>query len=143
MQARIRRFTKLMGGIRATQQMLDFCVEHGIGVETEVIPVEKINEAYDRVAPPSATRRGASGACGFLGRNGWPCQVPACVHDAAEDEPALVPLSCPEFVRVLRALVLHPYATASTSCTGPPGGAVTKPSRPPATSNDTTRHDQP
>lgn len=30
------------------------------------------------------------------------------VHDAAEDEPALVPLSCPELVRLLRALVLPP-----------------------------------
>ncbi|MFD3735541.1 CHAT domain-containing protein [Streptomyces sp. NPDC058632] len=30
------------------------------------------------------------------------------VHDAAEDEPALAPLSCPELVRILRALVLPP-----------------------------------
>jgi SRSO17 transposase len=30
------------------------------------------------------------------------------VHDAAEDEPALVPLSCPELIRLLRALVLPP-----------------------------------
>ena len=32
------------------------------------------------------------------------------VHDAAEDEPALVPLSCPELIRLLRALVLPPPA---------------------------------
>ncbi|MFE9454003.1 NAD(P)-dependent alcohol dehydrogenase [Streptomyces sp. NPDC006739] len=38
-----------IGGIRTTQQMLDFCAEHGIGAEVEVIPAEKINEAYDRV----------------------------------------------------------------------------------------------
>jgi uncharacterized zinc-type alcohol dehydrogenase-like protein len=29
--------------------MLDFCAEHGIGSEIEVIPAEKINEALDRV----------------------------------------------------------------------------------------------
>jgi SRSO17 transposase len=32
----------------------------------------------------------------------------AAVHDAAEDQPALVPLSCPELIRLLRALVLPP-----------------------------------
>ena len=39
----------LIGGIRETQEMLDFCAEHGIGAEIEVIPAEKINEAYERV----------------------------------------------------------------------------------------------
>ncbi|MFD3308647.1 NAD(P)-dependent alcohol dehydrogenase [Streptomyces sp. NPDC058656] len=39
----------LIGGIRETQEMLDFCAEHGIGSEIEVIPAEKINEAYERV----------------------------------------------------------------------------------------------
>ncbi|MEU9880900.1 NAD(P)-dependent alcohol dehydrogenase [Streptomyces phaeochromogenes] len=39
----------LIGGIRETQEMLDFCAEHGIGSEIEVIPADKINEAYDRV----------------------------------------------------------------------------------------------
>ncbi|WP_406490184.1 hypothetical protein [Streptomyces phaeochromogenes] len=29
--------------------MLDFCAEHGIGSEIEVIPADRINEAYDRV----------------------------------------------------------------------------------------------
>jgi len=38
-----------IGGIRETQEMLDFCAEHGIGAEIEVIPAEKINEAYERV----------------------------------------------------------------------------------------------
>lgn len=38
-----------IGGIRETQEMLDFCGEHGIGAETGTIPVEKINEAYGRV----------------------------------------------------------------------------------------------
>nr|WP_243795098.1 NAD(P)-dependent alcohol dehydrogenase [Saccharopolyspora gloriosae] len=39
----------LIGGIRETQEMLDFCAEHGVGAEVEVIGAEKINEAYDRV----------------------------------------------------------------------------------------------
>ena len=39
----------LIGGIRETQEMLDFCTEHGITADVEVIPIQKINEAYDRM----------------------------------------------------------------------------------------------
>jgi len=39
----------LIGGIRETQQMLDFCAEHGIGAEVEVIAADRINEAWERV----------------------------------------------------------------------------------------------
>jgi alcohol dehydrogenase (NADP+) len=39
----------LIGGIRETQEMLDFCAEHGITSDVEVIPIQKINEAYDRM----------------------------------------------------------------------------------------------
>lgn len=38
-----------IGGIRETQEMLDFCAEHGLGSEIEVIPASKINDAYERV----------------------------------------------------------------------------------------------
>ena len=38
-----------IGGIRETQEMLDFCAEHHVGAEVEVIPANKINEAYERV----------------------------------------------------------------------------------------------
>ncbi|OFI37591.1 alcohol dehydrogenase [Arthrobacter sp. SW1] len=38
-----------IGGIRETQEMLDFCAEHGIGSEIEVISADRINEAYERV----------------------------------------------------------------------------------------------
>lgn len=38
-----------IGGIRETQEMLDFCAEHGIGSDIEVISAEQINEAYERV----------------------------------------------------------------------------------------------
>jgi uncharacterized zinc-type alcohol dehydrogenase-like protein len=39
----------MIGGIRETQEMLNFCAEHHLGAEIEVIPAEKINEAYERV----------------------------------------------------------------------------------------------
>ncbi|WP_028278501.1 NAD(P)-dependent alcohol dehydrogenase [Arthrobacter sp. H5] len=39
----------MIGGIRETQEMLDFCAEHKLGSEVEVIPANKINEAYERV----------------------------------------------------------------------------------------------
>ncbi|MFD9359307.1 NAD(P)-dependent alcohol dehydrogenase [Streptomyces sp. NPDC060031] len=39
----------MIGGIAETQEMLDFCAEHGLGSEIEVIAAEQINEAYERV----------------------------------------------------------------------------------------------
>lgn len=39
----------MIGGIALTQEMLDFCAEHGIGAEVEVIGVEQVNAAYERV----------------------------------------------------------------------------------------------
>lgn len=39
----------LIGGIRETQEMLDFCAVRGIGAEVEVIGADQIDEAYDRV----------------------------------------------------------------------------------------------
>ncbi|MEU1629006.1 NAD(P)-dependent alcohol dehydrogenase [Streptomyces sp. NPDC020096] len=39
----------MIGGIRQTQEMLDFCAEHGLGAEIEVINADQINEAYERV----------------------------------------------------------------------------------------------
>jgi len=38
-----------MGGIRQTQEMLNFCAANGLGAEVEVIPATKINEAFERV----------------------------------------------------------------------------------------------
>lgn len=38
-----------VGGIRETQQMLDFCAKHKISADIELIPIQKINEAYARV----------------------------------------------------------------------------------------------
>jgi uncharacterized zinc-type alcohol dehydrogenase-like protein len=38
-----------IGGIRETQEMLDFCGRHGVACDIEVIPIQKVNEAYERV----------------------------------------------------------------------------------------------
>jgi uncharacterized zinc-type alcohol dehydrogenase-like protein len=39
----------MIGGIAETQEVLDFCAEHGIGAEVEVIAADQVNEAYERV----------------------------------------------------------------------------------------------
>lgn len=39
----------LIGGIRETQEMLDFCGQHNIACDIEKIPIQKVNEAYERV----------------------------------------------------------------------------------------------
>jgi uncharacterized zinc-type alcohol dehydrogenase-like protein len=39
----------LIGGIQETQEMLDFCAEHGIVSDIELIPVQQVNEAYERM----------------------------------------------------------------------------------------------
>jgi uncharacterized zinc-type alcohol dehydrogenase-like protein len=45
-----RRLTgSLIGGIRETQEMLDFCAAQGVAADVEVIPIQKVNEAYDRM----------------------------------------------------------------------------------------------
>jgi uncharacterized zinc-type alcohol dehydrogenase-like protein len=38
-----------IGGIAETQEMLDFCSEHNITADVEVIPIQKVNEAYERL----------------------------------------------------------------------------------------------
>ena len=45
-----RSFTgSLIGGLKETQEMLDFCGQHNITSDIELIPIQKINEAYDRL----------------------------------------------------------------------------------------------
>jgi len=39
----------LIGGIQPTQEMLDFCGEHRITSDVEVVPIQKVNEAYERL----------------------------------------------------------------------------------------------
>jgi uncharacterized zinc-type alcohol dehydrogenase-like protein len=38
-----------IGGIPETQEMLDFCGRHNITADVEVIPIQKVNEAYERL----------------------------------------------------------------------------------------------
>jgi uncharacterized zinc-type alcohol dehydrogenase-like protein len=38
-----------IGGIAETQEMLDFCGENNITADVEVIPIQKVNEAYERL----------------------------------------------------------------------------------------------
>ncbi len=38
-----------IGGLRETQEMLDFCGTHNITADVEVIPIQKVNEAYERL----------------------------------------------------------------------------------------------
>ncbi|HUR76110.1 MAG TPA: NAD(P)-dependent alcohol dehydrogenase [Sporichthya sp.] len=39
----------MIGGIAETQEMLNFCAQHGLGADVEVIPADRINDAYERV----------------------------------------------------------------------------------------------
>jgi uncharacterized zinc-type alcohol dehydrogenase-like protein len=39
----------LIGGIAETQEMLDFCAARGIAADVEIIPIQEINEAYERM----------------------------------------------------------------------------------------------
>lgn len=38
-----------LDGIKGTQEMLDYCAKHGIVSEIELIPIQKVNEAYERI----------------------------------------------------------------------------------------------
>jgi uncharacterized zinc-type alcohol dehydrogenase-like protein len=38
-----------IGGIKETQEMLDFCGKKNVVSDIEIIPIQKINEAYDRL----------------------------------------------------------------------------------------------
>jgi uncharacterized zinc-type alcohol dehydrogenase-like protein len=39
----------LIGGISETQEMLDHCAKHALVSDVELIPIQKVNEAYERV----------------------------------------------------------------------------------------------
>jgi uncharacterized zinc-type alcohol dehydrogenase-like protein len=39
----------LIGGLPETQEMLDFCGKHGLASEIELIRIQQINEAYERM----------------------------------------------------------------------------------------------
>ena len=41
--------SSLIGGIAETQEMLDYCAENNITSDVEVIPMQDINQAYERM----------------------------------------------------------------------------------------------
>ena len=47
----------VIGGIRETQEMLDFCATHSIESDIEVIPIQQVNGAYERVIKGGARFR--------------------------------------------------------------------------------------
>ena len=48
-EARRQLVGSLIGGIAETQEMLDFCAQHNIVCDIERIPIQKIDDAYDRL----------------------------------------------------------------------------------------------
>jgi alcohol dehydrogenase (NADP+) len=46
-----------IAGIHETQEMLDFCGAHNVTANVEVIPIQKVNEAYDRLLKSDAKYR--------------------------------------------------------------------------------------
>ena len=46
---RIAYAGSLIGGIAETQEMLDFCAEHGVVSDVEVVGADQLNDAYDRM----------------------------------------------------------------------------------------------
>lgn len=47
----------MCGGIRETQEMIDFCAEHGIGAQVELIEAGYIDEAFDRLVASDVSYR--------------------------------------------------------------------------------------
>ncbi|MDU3821605.1 MAG: alcohol dehydrogenase, partial [Cutibacterium granulosum] len=54
-----------IGGIAQTQEMLDFCAEHGIGARIEKIGVHDVDVAYDRVVAGDVRSRFVIDTAGF------------------------------------------------------------------------------
>ncbi len=55
----------LIGSIKETQEMLDFCAEHRVVPQIEVIKPNQVNEAYERVLKSDVRYRFVIDACGF------------------------------------------------------------------------------
>jgi uncharacterized zinc-type alcohol dehydrogenase-like protein len=47
----------MIGSIAETQEVLDFCAEHGIAAEVHVVPADRINDAFDDVVAKNARFR--------------------------------------------------------------------------------------
>jgi uncharacterized zinc-type alcohol dehydrogenase-like protein len=57
----------LIGGIAETQEMLDFCAEHGIVSDIEMIPIQAIDEAYERMLKSDVKYRFVIDGSSFAG----------------------------------------------------------------------------
>ena len=55
----------LIGGIAETQEMLNFCAEHGLSSDIELIPMDRVNEAYDRLVKGDVKYRFVIDIAGF------------------------------------------------------------------------------
>ena len=58
----------LIGGIKETQDVLDFCAERGITADVEVIPMQQINDAYERLPPTRTSGPGSAGRRTMMAR---------------------------------------------------------------------------
>ncbi|MBB4637795.1 NAD(P)-dependent alcohol dehydrogenase [Longimicrobium terrae] len=54
---RVRIAGSMIGSIAETQEVLDFCAEHGIASDVQVIPIDQINEAFEQVVAKEARFR--------------------------------------------------------------------------------------
>jgi alcohol dehydrogenase (NADP+) len=46
---RRRLASSMIGGLKETQEMLDFCAQHGVVADIERIAIQQVNEAYERI----------------------------------------------------------------------------------------------
>jgi uncharacterized zinc-type alcohol dehydrogenase-like protein len=60
----------LIGGIAETQEMLDHCARHGIVSDVEVIPIQQINQAYERVLKSDVRYRFVIDIASLLSQDG-------------------------------------------------------------------------
>ncbi len=60
----------VIGGIRQTQEMLSFCNDHNISCDIELIPIQQVNKAYDRVVSSDVRYRFVIDILNSLGPKG-------------------------------------------------------------------------
>lgn len=66
-QQRLTYTGSLMGGIAETQEVLDFCAEHGVAPEIEMVTADALNEAYDRMVDSDVKYRFVLDAASIAG----------------------------------------------------------------------------
>src|SRR3546814_12562845 len=66
----------MIGGIPETQEMLDFCAEHGIVAEIEMIRADQVNEAYERMLASDGKYRFVMETRSEESRGGKECDSP-------------------------------------------------------------------